>query len=190
MPGIRRAECVYINSFLTRINNHANLSWSGSIIESIPLISLIQVQVNKKVGRDTSYFLFTISCYLFVVIKAHRFTCSLQQFIFFLATYYHVFKLTQTCTCRDWVTGDNVLFQSKHVICLTLDGRRAEYFCCFLEGSSRDPALCSEGSFGDTKQQRLRSSCICITEFSELLVVPAEDRIFFLPNAAVRSRRR
>src|SRR5687768_14763757 len=68
---------------------------------------------HKKVGRYTSYFLLTICVYLFVIVKAHRFACSLQQFIFFLATYYHVFEFTQTCTCRDWVTGDHVLFQSE-----------------------------------------------------------------------------
>src|ERR1700754_1113530 len=74
---------------------------------------------------------------------------------------------------------DHILLQTKHVIALALDSGRRQYLRRFLEGRSRDPALRTKRSLRNTQEQRRRSGGIGIPEFSQLLIVPAQDGILF-----------
>jgi hypothetical protein len=78
---------------------------------------------NKKAGRflPASSIISHIRILLFL-IKLHRFTCGLKQFIFFLAAHNHILELTQSCSGWYRVPCNYIFLQSKHVICFTLDG--------------------------------------------------------------------
>jgi hypothetical protein len=75
--------------------------------------------LSKCLESYCSYFFFkrpTANCgianCLFLFIKSHCLTGGLQQFIFFLASNNHIFKLPQPGTCWNCMTSYNVLFQS------------------------------------------------------------------------------
>ena len=50
------------------------------------------------------------------------------------------------------MAGDDVLFQTQHIIGFTVDGGGRENLGRLLERSSRDPALHTQGGLGDTQQ--------------------------------------
>src|SRR6185312_1346020 len=86
-------------------------------------------------------------------------------------------------TSRDRMTRDHILLETQHIVALTLDSCRRKHLRRFLEGRSRDPALRTQRSLGDTQEPRGRCSRLGIPELSQLLVVTPQDGIL-LPHLA------
>ena len=59
---------------------------------------------------------------------------------------------TETCTSRDEVSEDHILFQAHQLVDFASQCCFSQYFCSFLEGSRTDKAIGLHRRFGNTKQ--------------------------------------
>ena len=75
------------------------------------------------------------------------------------------------------MTADDILFHAFERIALATDSSFVEDLGCFLEGSCGDEAGCLEGRTGDTLENLLGSSGLCVADNDLTEVALLEERV-------------